>query len=92
MILLSWLIGCGDEDPCASRRDLSASPAGLTLVEAEHPTGWGQADCYQCHQRWTIHAEDCLDGIAVQGDDIAAETIADCAACHGTNGVPGEAE
>lgn len=87
LLLLALLTGC-NADPCAGTRDLANSPAGLELTEAEHPAGWGHTDCFECHQRWKIHKNDCIDGAEVHGDEIQADVPTDCAACHGWNGVP----
>lgn len=87
MITLLLLVGCGDPDPCASTRDLPASPAALTLTPGEHGAGWGRTDCFQCHQRFLIHQNDCSLVADVDGSAIEAETEDDCVACHGWNGV-----
>ena len=89
MILLLWLLGCAD-DPCASQRDLTTSPGGLDLTEEEHPAGWGQAGCFQCHPRWEIHQNDCMADVALDpvALDASIEGVDDCASCHGWNGVP----
>ncbi|MES2639462.1 MAG: hypothetical protein V4850_08250 [Myxococcota bacterium] len=83
VVVLSVLGGCAAPDPCADKRDLSNSPAGLTLTAAEHPAGWGRAECFQCHQRWNVHQDDCIDGVAIGPID----TEQGCASCHGGNGV-----
>jgi hypothetical protein len=88
LLLLGLLVGCGTDDPCASTRDLTASPGGLALTRDEHPVGWGSTECFQCHQRWEIHANDCLQGAAVNGADIPTDTTEGCQDCHGWNGVP----
>lgn len=85
IVFALWLLACEAEDPCASRRDLTTSPAGLDLTEEEHPAGWGQADCFQCHQRWDIHREDCIEGVKL--DTEALESVDECSSCHGWNGV-----
>lgn len=88
IFLVLSLFGCGsDEDPCAGKRDLLSSPRGLELTQEEHPIGWEHTECFQCHQAWKVHTDDCLDGVAVDGAAIQAETTDDCAACHGWNGV-----
>jgi hypothetical protein len=76
------------DDPCASKRDLVRSPAGLELTPGEHPAGWGDATCAQCHQAWTTHTRDCV-AVAVDVGDIDAdfEDPASCVGCHGGNGV-----
>jgi len=63
---------------------------GLELTPEEHRVGWGNDQCFQCHQVWVIHAEDCLavdgaDPVAVN-DEIDPEDPNSCVACHGTNG------
>ena len=87
MILALLLAACGAEDPCAERRDLTMTPGGLDLTAEEHPTGWGHSDCFLCHQRWKVHSDDCIDGVAIDTAAIVAETGEDCVACHGANGV-----
>jgi hypothetical protein len=91
-LLLLALAGCGD-DPCAGTRDLLASPSALTLTEAEHELGWGRSECFQCHQQFRIHEEDCIDVAAVDGAAIDEASDPDdtttCVPCHGSNGVPG---
>ncbi|MFZ5480894.1 MAG: hypothetical protein ACOZNI_29305 [Myxococcota bacterium] len=87
MILALLLAACGSDDPCEGVRDLTASPMGLELTEAEHPSGWGRTECFQCHQAWKVHADDCLDEVAFDGGKIEAEAPAGCVACHGHNGV-----
>lgn len=87
VLLLTLLAGCST-DPCAGTRDLANSPDGLQLTEVEHPVGWGHTDCFQCHQRWKLHADSCIVGVDVHGDEIQPETTADCVECHGWNGVP----
>lgn len=83
-VLAAALSGCAEADPCAGKRDLVNSPAGLTLVAGEHP-GWGSRECFQCHQRWEIHSADCVDEVAV--GEIDATEPEECVACHGSNGV-----
>lgn len=86
-LLLLALFACGSDDPCAGRRDLSDSPAGLDLTAEEHPDGWGRADCFQCHQRWTIHTTSCIEGVQLDTAAFADADEASCVACHGANGV-----
>lgn len=85
ILALAWLLGCPSDERCDGARDLAGSPAGLALTEEEHPDGWGRAACFQCHQRWEVHAEDCIEGVAVDTEALGAVT--DCVACHGANGL-----
>lgn len=84
MILL-WLLGCS-VDPCDEVIDLSETPLGLDLTEEEHP-GWGNAECFQCHQAWRIHANSCVDGVDISGIDPDVDDTRSCSECHGENGV-----
>ena len=85
------LIGCNSTDPCNQVRDLSRSPDGLTLVQEEHPLGWGRTDCFECHQIFNIHHTACIgiDGVDVSAINaqIDVRDTSTCVACHGTNGV-----
>lgn len=90
LVAVALLAGC-ETDPCDGRVDLTLSPAGLALTEAEHPAGWGQPTCAQCHPAFTLHDAACAD---VAGLDLAAidaeadlEDPSTCVACHGPNGV-----
>ena len=82
---------CGD--PCAGYRDLLASPGGLALTESEHPTGWGQAECFQCHVTATLHESAC-GGEGVDLAEVRArvdpEDPTTCVPCHGDNGSEGD--
>lgn len=87
MILLYTLLACGSSDPCADKVDLSHTDAGLALTEVEHPAGWTRTECFQCHQKWEIHADVCIDGVAFSQSDIPVDAPEDCVQCHGWNGV-----
>lgn len=83
------MLSCADgTDPCADRRDLQRSEAGLTVTRDEHVEGWGRADCATCHPAGTFHDVDCLDDVTLDIDALSAVTAPeDCVACHGDNGV-----
>jgi hypothetical protein len=89
--LLLLLAGCPPADPCTRIRDLATSPAGLDLTQDEHP-GWGQTECFQCHQIVNIHRYDCFSAadidVAAIRDLIDPEDTSTCVPCHGANGVP----
>ncbi|HJN73466.1 MAG TPA: hypothetical protein QGF58_05985 [Myxococcota bacterium] len=84
---LLLLLACGDPDPCAGTRDLTRSPAALTLTAEEHGVGWGQEQCFQCHQAWNIHSQDCIGGVEVEEIEADPEDPSTCVPCHGDNGV-----
>lgn len=71
--------------------NLLDTPGGLTLTQAEHTLGWGNADCTLCHNLENIHLVNRtgipLD-IASIHDQAIVDGISGCAACHGNNGVP----
>ena len=85
--ILLALLGCAEDPPCADRRDLLQSEAGLVMTRTEHPEGWGQTACAQCHPAWTYHDEDCIEGVVLDLPALDAADPAGCAACHGANGV-----
>jgi hypothetical protein len=85
--------GCGSSGPPQSEDygNLFNSPAGLILVEEEHPTGWGRPDCFSCHYAGNIHV---INRTGIPDLDLAAvrEVVsqlgeASCVQCHGNNGV-----
>lgn len=88
--LLAVAPACGD-DPCAGRRDLLQSPKGLVLTLDEHVLGWGQAECFQCHQTWNLHSSGCSEVLGDSAGDIDAwvdpQDTRSCIPCHGDNGV-----
>jgi len=85
--------GCGSSGPPQSEDygNLFNSPAGLTLVQDEHPTGWGRPDCFSCHEIRNTHIIN-RTGIA-DLDLTAVRKVVDqlgeasCPQCHGNNGV-----
>ncbi len=52
------LASCGSDGGMESEDygNLLNSPAGLIVVEQEHPTGYGRPDCLVCHELRNIHA------------------------------------
>jgi hypothetical protein len=95
LFLLS-IAGCGSEAGPQSENygNLLASPAGLVLVESEHPSGWTRPDCFACHNVNNIHQVN-RTGLPDDQVDLAGiraivqnQGEASCASCHGNNGVP----
>lgn len=102
-LLPCLLLGaCGSDGPMQSEDygNLLNSPAGLVVVEEEHPTGWGRPDCFACHEARNIHVvnrtglpecgeaviEGCIDLAEIRAL-IRSQREASCPACHGNNGV-----
>lgn len=80
------LLGC-TEAPCEGGSML-VSDGGLVVTEAEHPTGWGQSGCADCHAFDALHLHACtpeVDLIEAQAK-VEADGEASCAPCHGDNG------
>jgi hypothetical protein len=78
--------GCADA-PCADGSMLDG-PGGLVVTRAEHPTGWGDDRCAECHAFDALHLEGCtplvdLDEAQAEVDREGADA---CATCHGANG------
>lgn len=85
--LLLLLLGLGCAPDCPNG-PMVASEAGLTVTEAEHPTGWGNPDCAECHAFDALHRTSChadVDLEAVRAE-VEADGEASCAGCHGDNG------
>lgn len=83
--LLLLLVGCDDPE-CT---DMTRSPGGLLLTEAEHPTGWAHAECTACHAVSALHGRGCTPGVdLVEVRALVDEDPSDdgCVACHGDNG------
>jgi hypothetical protein len=87
------LAACGsDAEPESDDYgNLLASPAGLVVVEEEHPTGWGRPDCFGCHEVRKMHVVN-RTGVADLDMEEIREIVREngetsCVECHGTNGV-----
>ena len=89
------LAACGSDPSTQSENygNILASPSGLVLVQSEHQTGWGRADCYACHNVNNIHQIN-RTGLPDDEADLAGvraivqnQGEASCMMCHGTNGV-----
>ncbi len=92
MVLLLAFASCGNLETIQGENygDITATPAGLLLTQAEHETGWGKATCFDCHNLENIHQND-RSGTGLNLDAIRymteTEGLSSCASCHGTNGV-----
>ena len=81
---------CGEPQPCTDVQALLDGPEGLILTEEDHPLGWGEAQCFACHQAWNIHQPECVEQSGWDAEFIDEHTDVEdsssCAACHGDNG------
>ena len=80
------LAGC-EASPCPYGSMLE-SDEGLIVTEAEHPTGWGEAECAQCHALPQLHRQGCTPGIDMEAvrQQVESEGVHSCVDCHGDNG------
>ena len=87
LLLGVLLAGCG-QDPCA-RGSMLESEGGLIVTENEHPTGWGQDTCTDCHALASLHRLGCTPDVDLDAIQAKVEQggIDSCAECHGDNGV-----
>ena len=91
-VLWLGLAGCAD-DACPYGSMLDGDE-GLVVTEAEHPTGFGQAECTECHAIPQLHRHGCTPGVddeAVRAI-VSEEGVESCGSCHGANGVVEEGE
>ena len=89
------LAACGSDASPQSENygNVLASPSGLVLVQEEHQTGWGRADCFACHNANNIHQVN-RTGLPDDEADLANvraivhnQGESSCVMCHGANGV-----
>jgi hypothetical protein len=92
VVVLVAVLGCGKgNDDGEDFGNLIASAQGTQLTRAEHPTGWGQKECFLCHPVDEIHKVDRSGTGTLPLEDIrrlvARDGLASCRLCHGDNGV-----
>lgn len=86
------IASCGSYNDISGENygDIAAGDSGITLTQAEHPVGWGKANCFECHMTENMHQTDRTGtGLNLQAiQDLTREQgLASCPICHGTNGV-----
>ncbi len=86
LFLAVSLLGC-DEDPCAQGSMLETA-GGLLVTQSEHPTGWGEAECTECHAIPQLHRRACTPEVDLADVRriVDADGVASCMGCHGENG------
>lgn len=93
-LLLLAVSACGTDAPprADDYGNLLASPSGLVIEASEHPSGWGRADCFLCHEIRSMHTVNRTGSDEVDLAEVRAIVRsgreASCALCHGDNGVP----
>lgn len=89
-----FAIGCGSFEVSEGEDhgNVVNTAQGLVLTEGEHTLGWGEANCFLCHQADNIHRVNRTGLATVNVTEIQQtvldEGLASCDNCHGTNGVP----
>lgn len=88
-VLLLPLLAVGCAPPICEEGSMLDGELGLEISEAEHPEGWGHAECFACHSTAPLHREGCTPDVDYEAlwDFVDAEGDACCVDCHGTNGV-----
>jgi hypothetical protein len=75
-------------EPAPCDGSMIDSPGGLVVTPVEHPTGWGEANCEECHVADVTHTRGCTPDVDL--DAIRAKIDAEgpdvCVECHGDNG------
>lgn len=92
VVAMVALAGCGNgNDHGENFGNLIASAQGTQLTRAEHPTGWGQTECFLCHPVDEIHKVDRSGTGTLPLADIRRlvdrDGLTSCHLCHGDNGV-----
>src|SRR5262245_29493905 len=96
ILFVLCVCGCGSDAGPQSENDgnILASPAGLVLLEEEHPAGWMRSDCFACHNVNNMHQvnrtglpDDTVDLPGIRAI-IHSGGESSCPMCHGSNGVP----
>ncbi len=63
----------------------------FVITERTHPNGWGNFECYLCHNENNIHMVDRIESMNIDLESIkavvGANGLSSCKTCHGTNGV-----
>lgn len=93
LLLLAFLLGCSvDEDKkYEDYGDIYPENDNTFFIKKEnHQVGWGQGNCFLCHNTNNIHQVDLIKNIAVDLEGIqkiiAEEGEDSCYSCHGTMG------
>lgn len=92
LVLIVLILGalnsaCGQSDSTENYGITQASQ--LTLTAQNHPHGFGQTECFNCHVETNIHQIDHVGSnqTALARQMVQQSGISICYACHGQNGV-----
>lgn len=81
------ITSCGSDQEYEQYKlqDLSS----IVLGPNNHPHGYGQTLCFNCHNKANIHQVDRLNSgqLPTARALVEASGLAACRGCHGTNGV-----
>lgn len=86
------IVGCGSDNTLTGEDhgNLAVGESGLILTQTEHEEGWGEANCFFCHNMANIHQTD-RTGTGLNLEAIRTlteeEGLDSCVDCHGTNGL-----
>ena len=79
---------CSYDELCP-RGSMLESDGALIVTESEHLSGWGNANCEECHSFAVIHRLGCTPDVDLEALRLIVEEEGrdSCATCHGDNGV-----
>ena len=89
LILLT--ASCGKHtQPLEDHGDIIADGNFVINVD-NHPRLYGEKDCFMCHQEFSIHQEDRINGTTINLKSIQKtvkqDGIRSCKTCHGSNDI-----
>ena len=80
-------LSCGQD---RAKEEYSLQTSGdLLLTTNNHPHGYGEGNCFYCHNGSNIHRDNNLGTnlVDLANSLVERDGIASCSLCHGTNGV-----
>lgn len=88
LMIFLFLVGCGEQKRQYEQYNIN-SVQDLTLTSSNHPHGFGESQCFVCHNPSNLHR---VNRIKAPNFDLAnplvkQSGIASCRGCHGSNGV-----
>ena len=89
LLITLLLVSCGKHTaPLEDHGDIIADGNFVINVD-NHPRLYGEKNCFMCHQEFSIHQEDRINGTTIDLESIQnkvkANGIKSCSTCHGSN-------
>jgi hypothetical protein len=89
VIMITICISACDQPPQYEDYKLQTwSEIGL-ITQNDHPHGWQQKECFNCHVKANMHQVNRLQHplFDYAKDEVNAKDLESCHSCHGWNGV-----